>query len=290
MTERDAVIDIMGPAGDLRVSRWDRHDGEGAIRALDEALKRAGLVDALAVPMRMLAEGQAFFDAAGAAKTRAAERRDAAREALRRAGPIDVDAAEAYGRVRAETSGWLDGVCDNMQDVMTEGHQRQQNATQTTFAMVHGLFKELQSVCAGVVAEVTAVPVLPREVWSAATTGQASTLAVRGRHELAWSALVRLGDQWDAVHAAAALLVETGTFGAELHFDQGCRTNVGMQFLAWEKATEQLPRINRLPAPLRVRGCVDAGLRPGLFLASDHRADRERAAARSRGLLARLVG
>jgi hypothetical protein len=131
---------------------------------------------------------------------------------------------------------------------------------------------------------------LPRECWTATSSGQASTLAIRAGLESAWSSLVRLGDRWDTIHAAALLLRETGVFQQDLMYPDGCPTDLGLLFLNWQPAVEQLPQVRRLPPPLRVRGAHDRGFRPGLYLAADHVADRARAAEPRRSLLARLAG
>jgi hypothetical protein len=148
--------------------------------------------------------------------------------------------------------------------------QIRSNATQTTFAQAAGLFGELAGVCREVVAEAAAVAPLPQPVWSAPTTGEAVAAAVRAGRESDWAALTRCGDRWDAVHSAAALLIETGTLQSELSF--AGPTSVCTQFLAWQEALDGLPQLRRLPGALRLRAAVDRGWRPGLWLLSDHRA------------------
>jgi hypothetical protein len=81
---------------------------------------------------------------------------------------------------------------------------------------------------------------------------------------------VRIGDRWDNVHAAAGLLIETGTLQSELSF--AGPTSVCTQFLAWQQALDGLTQLRRLPGALRLRAAVDRGWRPGLWLLSDHRA------------------
>ena len=278
----DQIIDAMaGPAVPV-MSRWDRGDGAAAIAALDAALAAAGLSGRLAGPLGLLERAEERFGEARAAKLAAADRLErATRELL--AGPVDLD---VYEQTLLRCDLWLSADAPAMVAFMQAGHRLQQNATQTTFAMVTGLYQELAQVCAGVVAEVASVPALPREAW-AAPRMEAASVAMRAGREREWSALVKAGDRWDAIHAAGRLLRETGTFQAELIFPNGCPAEVGVMFLGWRDAVERLPEVRRLPGPLRVRAAVDRGWRPGLWLRSDH----QRAAVEPRkGLLARLVG
>ena len=269
-----------------RPSRWDHGAGEGAIRALDNGLRKAGLPGRLAPAQRLLDRAEELAEAARQAKAAATSRMEGATWALLADGPIDLDACAVTVTGAAV---WLDERSPAMLGAMGAAGRTQANATQVVFGMAPGIYAELQQACEQVVGEVAAVAQLPNPVWTAATSGLASTVAIRGGHEQAWTQLVKLGARWDDIHAAAALLRETGVFQAQLLFPAGCPGDLGTQFLGWEAAVEQLPRIRRLPAPLRVRAAHDAGLRPGLYLASDHVADRERAAAKARpGLLARL--
>jgi hypothetical protein len=96
-----------------------------------------------------------------------------------------------------------------------------------------------------------------------------------------------LGAAWEAALVQANLAKPPNLI---LIFPGGCPSEVGSMFLGWQDAVEHLAEVRRLPGPLRVRAAVDRGWRPGLYLAADHVADRERAAAKPRGLLARLVG
>ena len=85
-----------------------------------------------------------------------------------------------------------------------------------------------------------------------------------------------MGDEWDAIHAAAALLRETGQLQTELLFTAG-PTDLCVLFLNWEPAVGG-ENLRRLPGPLRVRRAHDLGWKPGLWLKSDH----ERYAAEQR--------
>jgi hypothetical protein len=67
--------------------------------------------------------------------------------------------------------------------VMQAASRVRANATQTTFAMAPALYTELQEVCVGVVAECAAIPPLPGAVWSATTSGLASSAAIRAGRE-----------------------------------------------------------------------------------------------------------
>jgi hypothetical protein len=282
----DEFIDLMSQPGVPQLSRWSRGEGATAIAALDEALVKAGLPNRLEAPKRLLDRGEELAGQARAAKQAAADRLEQANRLLLAGGHVDVT---AYGRVLVEVGPWLDDQAAGMVGVMQASHRATANASQTVFAMAGGLYQELQRVCAEVVAEVAAVPALPRAVWAAAGI-EAPSVAIRAGCEGAWATLVRAGDQWDRVHQAAGLLRETGVFQQELIFPGGCPSEVGSQFLGWQDAVEHLAEVRRLPGPLRLRAAVDRGWRPGLYLATDHVADRERAAAKPRGLLARLVG
>jgi hypothetical protein len=285
MTEQRGYIDIMAAPMAQR-SRWDHGDGAGTVRTLDDAMAKAGLPGQLEVPLRLLARAEELAEAARAAKAAAGHQLEAADQALYADGPID---AAAYGRIRVEVDPWLLGEAAAMQGMMAAVHRVQGNATATTFAMADSLYAKLQAVCREVVGEIAAVPPLPREGWSATTTGQASTLAIRANRELEWARLVKARDQFDAVHSAAALLRETGQFQAQLNFPGGCRTEVGIRYLNWEAAEEGLRQVDRLPVPLRVRAAHDQGWKPGLWLRRDHEAAAAEAKPK-RGILGALAG
>jgi hypothetical protein len=183
-------IDITNHPGPPQVSRWDRGDGETAIRALDDALVKAGLPGRLAAPIRLLARAEELAGHARSAKEAAAAQMEEATRALLADGPVDT---ATYGRVLISAGPWLDDRASGMVGVMTAAHRVRANAGQTTFALVPAVYRELQAVCAEVVAEVATVPILPAAVWSAPTSGLASTAAIRAGHEQAWSQLVKLG-------------------------------------------------------------------------------------------------
>jgi hypothetical protein len=220
----------------------------------------------LRAPKRLLDRAEALAEQAREAKLAARRRLEEANRALLDGMP---DAA-AYGAALTEVSPWLSDEAPGMIGMMQASAQVRSNALATAFAMATGLYSQLQEVCREIVAEAAAVPPLPREVTSAATSGQASTLAIRAGMEAAWAATVRLGDRWDQLHAAAELLRETGVMQGQLVFPQGCPTGIGCQFLNWQAAVEGLDAVRRMPAPLRLRAAIDKGWRPGLFLASDH--------------------
>jgi hypothetical protein len=273
-----------------RPSRWDRGDGDGAIRGLVEALDRAGLPDQLQASRRLLDRAEELAEQARRGKDAARQRLDSATRALLADGPVDVD---AYAATLAEVGPWLDSDVEAgrgapaMAGLMDAVHRTRANAVQAAMAEATGLYQRLQGICAQVVAEITMVPALPAGVWAATTSGQAGQAAIEAGYDLAWSTLVRAGIRFDAVHAAGELLRETGQFTSELNFPQGCPTRIGVQFLGWEAATLNIHEVRRLPGPLRVRATIDRGWRPGLWLASDHaRAAAERPA--KRGLLAAL--
>jgi hypothetical protein len=285
----EPFIDVMATSVP-QPSRWDRGDAGGAIRTLDAELAKAGLPGRLAEPLRLLTRAEELAEAGRREKEAAAARMEAATAALLADGPLDL---AAYGQALAGVAPWLDseaGAPAALVGIWNAGHRLRSNAQQMVFGMAHGLHAELQRVCAQVVAEVAAVPALPQGVWTAATSGQASTLAIRAGLESAWSSLVRLGDRWDTIHAAALLLRETGQFQQDLMDLDGCPTELGLLFLNWQPAVEQLPQVRRMPPPLRVRGAHDRGFRPGLYLRADHVAYQARAVEPRRGLLARLAG
>jgi hypothetical protein len=271
------------------LSRWDRGDGAAAIHGLVKALDDAGLPDQLQASLRLLDRAEELAAAARAKQNAAREQLGAADAALLADGPSAID---AYAAAVTSSKPWLDNsnpvqAADAMGGVMNAVHRLKANAVQTALASAHGIHQRLQGVCAEVVADIASVPALPAAVWSATNSGHAAEVAIRGGHELAWASLVKAGVRFDRVHAASALLRETGQFTAELNFPDGCPTRVGVMFLAWREAFEGLEQVRRLPGPLRVRAACDRGFRPGLYLASDHaRAAAERPARR--GLLAML--
>ena len=143
---------------------------------------KAGLPGRLEPAQRLLAQGEQLFEQARREKEAAADRLEQATTALLTAG---AGAAAAYGQVLVEVGPWLGDQPAAMAGVMNAGHRAQANATQTAFAMAHGLYRELGQVCAEAVAEVAAVPALPREVWLSTSGGQAAEAAIRAGHELA---------------------------------------------------------------------------------------------------------
>jgi hypothetical protein len=279
-------IDIMGVDAS-RQSRWDKHDGETAVVALAEALKRAGLpADLLAAPKRLLAQAEALAAQARTAKDAARQRLDAANRALLADGPVDT---AGYAAMLTETAPWLSADGPAMGGLMQAVAQIRGNATQVAFALAPSLYAELQKVCAEVVADAESVAALPGEVWSSTSSGQASELAVRAGRESDWAALTRAGIRWDAVHDAGQLLRETGQFQSQLNFS--CPTALGVCFLNWLPAMDGLAEVQRLPGPLRLRAAIDRGWVPGLYLLADHErfADGQRDKPR-RKLFAALAG
>jgi hypothetical protein len=96
-------------------------------------------------------------------------------------------------------------------------------------------------------------------------------VAIRQGREGDWAALTRCGDKWDACHAAAGLLRETGVFQAELNF--ASPSSIAVQFPDAAAGFGGLDAVRRLPGPLRLRASIDKGWRPGLYLASDAAAE-----------------
>jgi len=249
------------------------------------ALERAGLTGQLEAPKRLLDRAEALAAQAREAKLAARKRLEEANRALLEGMP---DAA-AYGAALTECGPWLDEESAGMIGMMQASAQVRSNALATAFAMATGLYSQPQEVRREVVAETAAVPELPREVWSAASSGQASTVAIRAGREADWARIVRLGDRWDSIHAAAQLLRETGQFQGQLAFPGGCPTAIGIQFLNWQPvAADGLETVRRLLVPLRLRATIDRGWRPGLWLAADHAPAAEADAKRKRGLFAAL--
>jgi hypothetical protein len=226
--------------------------------------------------------------------SKARERKQAKAEQLARAdqellaGQLDSD---AYDEMLLRCDLYLGPDASGMGGHMRASQRAGANAVATAFGLMHAIYDELQRQAAAVVAEVERIEPLPAAVWNATSTGQASTLAIRGGRTDAWSALVRLADRWSAVHNAAALARETKQFDQQVQFPHGCPRRYGTHYLGGEAAEEQVPRIGRLPEALWVPAMIRAGLRPGLYLAADHLADRERQAAKARpNLLERLRG
>ena len=248
-------------------TRWEHGDGEGALRALDAALERVGLVDALRPAFKLLDRAEELV-AASRVERRAAEARleEANRRLLASDGVIDV---AGYGRVLAECAPWISDDSAAAVGVGDAARSVRSRATATVFAMSPGVYQQLQVRCREVVDECAAIPALPREVWSATSSGQAQLLAVRAGQEVAWSQLVRTGDMWDQIHSAGQLLRETGVFAGELMFT--FPTSIAVALLNPAPAMEGgLEEVRRLPAPLRLRAAIDRGWQPGLYLKSDH--------------------
>lgn len=285
MTETREFIDFTNVEVP-RPSRWDRGDGAGAIGTLVEACERAGVPGQLQTSQKLLARAEQLSETARQAKADAAERIRVAMEALAAPGPVDVD---HLADVLVATGVWLDNDAPGMGALWNAAQQLRANAVQLAMAEATGIFQRLQGICAKVVAEIAAVPALPRQVWAATSSGAAGELAIHTGHEFAWSMLVKAGGRWDAIHTAAGLLRETGQFTAELNFPNGCPTRIGVMFLNWQPAVEHLEEVQLLPGPLRVLDAHRRGWRPGLWLADDH----VRAAAEpkpKRKLLAGFLG
>ena len=172
------------------------------------ALERAGLTGQLEAPKRLLDRAEALAAQAREAKLAARKRLEEANRALLEGMP---DAA-AYGAALTECGPWLDEESAGMIGMMQASAQVRSSALATAFAMATGLYSQPQEVRREVVAETAAVPELPREVWSAASSGQASTVAIRAGREADWARIVRLGDRWDSIHAAAQLLRRPASF------------------------------------------------------------------------------
>ena len=222
----DNYHDAMAGPGVPQVSRWDRQ-GSAAIRTLDAALVKCGLPDRLSAPLRLLAEAEDRAEQARARKQARAEQHARAQQLLLAHGPVDLD---AYEETLLRGQLYLSPDAPAMGGLMEAARQKQANATSMTFGMVDALYAELQAACAEVVAQVGQVPTLPHTVWSAATSGVASTAAIRAGRTDAWSKLVQLGVKWDDIHDCAQLLRETGTLQAQLMFPGGCPERLGSIF------------------------------------------------------------
>jgi hypothetical protein len=280
-----SFIDIN--SGDLsgQPSRWDRHDGQSAILALDAALVAAGLPNQLDAAHRLLARAELLAADARAQRQAARNRLDVLSRALVVEDP-PPDIAR-YGVELLQLGVWLDENSAAMLGVMQASMQVRANATQTCFALAPGLYAKLAELCRGIVAEVAEVPAFPADIWAAPTTATASELAMRSGRETDWAMLVRLGAKWDAVHACAELLRETGVFQSEMNYS--APVGVASAFLNIEAAVDGLPTVRRLPGALRLRAAIDRDWRPGLYLQSDHERAAEEKTAK-RGLLAKLGG
>jgi hypothetical protein len=269
MTETREFIDFthLEP---VRVSRWDRGDGEGAIVSLVKALDDAGLPGELARSRELLDQAERLGEAARAAKMAAVERLARADEAL--AATADM---ATYGQELGAVGPYLDDDAAAMVGAMRQVHRTRANAVQTAMAEASGIYQRLQVVAREVVGHTAALPSLPRQAWAASSTAAASQAAIEAGYGRSWEDLVLLGVRWDSIHAAAALVRETGALSAQLMFPAGCPTAIGVMFLNWEPAVEAVRELRHLPGPLRIRGAVDRDLKPGLYLRDDH----ERAAA-----------
>jgi hypothetical protein len=166
---------------------------------------------------------------ARATKAAARDRLEEANRRLLADAPVD---AAVYGAMLVECGPWLDESSVGMIGMMQAAAQVRAGATQTTFAMVPALDRELAEACRAVVDEAASMPALPAAVWSATSTGQASAVAVEFGREADFATLTRVGIRWE-------LLRETGTLQAELNFSGP--TSICSQFLNPLPAVEALP-------------------------------------------------
>jgi hypothetical protein len=266
-------------------SRWDRGDGESAIRTLDAALAKAGVTGALVGAFRSLDRAEAVLAASRREQDRARQRlEEVSRRLLESDGDIDL---AGYGRVLSESAGWIGEHPEAAIRVGDVARQIRARATANVFAQAIDLHRRLSDRAQLIVERIAAVPAPPREVWSTQSSADASGLLIRAGREADWAEFVRAGDEWDAVHAAGLLLRETGVFQTELMFDGP--TALCLTFLNWQPAVDGIREVRALPGPLRVRAAIDRGWKPGLWLAADHKAAAEQKPPR-RGLFAGLAG
>jgi hypothetical protein len=274
------VIDITAaaPGG---VSRWDTN-GDGAIHALDAALEKAGLPDALRPALTLLDRAQELVDAGRTERDRAHQLVErAARRLVTPEG--DVNVAE-YGDLLASVAVWIDEASPASLGVGDAARQVRQRAVLVAFGMASGLHSQLRDRARDVVAEIARIDDPPADLWRLQKSAEASVSMIRAGRETDWAQYVRLSDQWTAIHAAARLVRETRQLDNELIFPGGCPVDLGLLYLNWQGAVgaEQL---RQTPGPLRVRKAHDLGWLPGLWTASDHRAFAEQQKPK-RGLFA----
>jgi hypothetical protein len=282
--EEFQFIDIMSGSAPGAGSRWDNAgNADGVIRTLDTALTKAGVPGQLQSALGLLDRCEEFV-AAGRVK------RDEARQRLEQANrklleDVDVD---AYVAALRDCEPWISDDSPASAALGDAARQTRVRAVMVTFSLASTLYRRLSDHCADVVASIASIAAPPDDVWGVQTIGEASTLMIRAGRESDWAHFVRLGgEEWSAIMAAAKLLRETGQFGADLHFPDGAPANIAGTFLNWQAAAAGLEPLKLLPGPLRIRRAHDLGWRPGLWLASDHRAAAEKP---KRGLLAGLVG
>jgi hypothetical protein len=269
-----------------RPTTW-HGDAASIVRRLVAKLEEAGVPDQLATSRRLLAQAERLGEVARDAKAAAQRRWDAERGQLL-TGEVDP---ERLARTLSETAPWLDVQAEAgraapaMAALWQAAQVARSNAVQAAAGEASGLYARLQAAAGEVVAQVAGTPPLPREVWSAPTHAQASTVAIRAGHELGWSVLVKAGTRFESIHEAARMLVDSGGLGAVL-FPAGCPEPLGMAYLGWEDALAGLQELRRLPWPLRIRHAVDRRWGPGLHLPADHAAQP----AKRRGPMEVLAG
>jgi hypothetical protein len=258
--------DIMAGSPPGQFSRWDRGDHEAAIHALDGALTRAGLPGELQSALKVLARVEELVAAGRRERDKAQAKLEAAtRVLLADEGEIDV---AAYGAVLNECAPWISDDASGSIGVGDAGRQVRMRATMIVFGMASGIYRKLTDHCRDVVTLIAGVPDPPPEVWQASSFAEASTVMIRHGREADWASFVRLSEKWSNIHAAAALLRETGQFETQLHFD-GAPVGLGLVYLNWQAAVGP-EQMKQLPGPLRVRKAHDLGWVPGCWLKSDH--------------------
>jgi hypothetical protein len=263
--EQFQFLDIMAGTSPQGLSRSDRGDHEGAIRTLDVALAKAGVVDALAPALKVLDRAEELVAAGRRERDRAQLELEAANRALLADGEIDLS---GYGRTLAELAPWISENPAASIGVGEACRQVKMRATMIVFGMVGELYRRLSAHCKDVVTVIGGIPNPPPDVWQVQGRGAAGTVMIRHGREADWAKFVRLSDEWDAIHACGALLRETGQLQTELMFPAG-PTDLCTVFLNWEPAVGG-ENLTLLPGPLRVRRAHDLGWRPGLWTKQDH--------------------
>jgi len=243
------------------------------INRLTTRLEAVGLPDELAASRRLVARAEKVREAVRDGQAAARERLEAARARL--LGAEVVDSAE-FATVLMETGPWLDADIPNGRGAVAVSGLMQiaSELDGRSLAMVNaeasGAFGHLQTKAAELAAEIKGAPRLPDKVWSA-PKDQAGKIAIESNCELTWATLTRATAKWLNILEVAYLLLDSGGLGAVQVYPNGCPADVGLRYLNWVPVDAGGGQeLRRLPDELQLRGAIDRGYQPGIWLPADH--------------------
>ena len=126
------------------------------------------------------------------------------------------------------------------------------------------LFDMVQRRAAEVVAEVEALPSMPRNFWL--TSDPAGELATRREHHASWGVLLAAWNDFSSCHEVANLTQDHIGAGFA-NFPPGC-TRTAMWLKGWRSSMDDIT-FGRLKRPLKLRYAIEHGWGPGLWRPSD---------------------